>query len=686
MMSATERCCHRQLVGPTLSALLLLVLPAADAASAREAEQLFDLPMDDLLALEIRSAGKRDEEIRDIPASVTVLTREEIERYGWVTFEELLRNVPGFFVLDTLDEQPIGTRGVAGGSALILVNGIPQNRAMQLILPVESIDRVEIIRGPMSVIYGDNAFLGVINVRTNDIGRHGPRVSLGAGSRKSAQAFARLGTEGDDRFIVLNAGAYRTDGLDGAYADMLGPEQLAALDPRMHRSMDGDMDRQDLSLDLSAGWGDWVLDARWTRRHAGFYVLTPSFDDGNRGYITDWSAAVGWERALSDTLGLRARVQGNGRDIDVDELDFLTPELDGRQESAFRRWETELNLLWKPTPELDLLAGYRYQQFQDIGNRLVALPVADVTEAVSDFGSHDLFADLAWDASERLRLTGGVRWSLPTGVYRYRLENRSAGTRIDETRDKDERNLVTGRVAALWSLDQGQVLKAIWGTSARDNEDFRFIEPERIETAELVYVQTRPRWGLTASLFQNQVSNLLRFIQRVDPDTGLFEPETQTDGEWRTRGLELIGELRPRPDLNLSAGLTLQRTEDRETDLEPGYSPRLLGYLKADYRRGPLTYAAYARYVGGLEADYTEVEGPDSVTVERLGERVDGEWDLGLNLRYRHPGTGLYANLNVSNLLDAEIRYPAKDLADFERGLIGPGRVVTVTLGWAFWP
>lgn len=308
----------------------------------------------------------------------------------------------------------------------------------------------------------------------------------------------------------------------------------------------------------------------------------------------------------------------------------------------------------------------------------------DITEEVSDFGAHDLFADLAWDASERLRLTGGVRWSTPTGEYRYRLEDRVTGTRIDDTRDKDDRNLVTGRVAALWSIDRSQVLKAIWGTSARDNEDIRFIEPERIETTELVYVQTRQAWSLTASLFQNEVSNLLRFIQRIDPDTGRFVPVTKTDGEWRTRGLELIGELRLLPKLNLSAGLTWQSTEDRETDVEPGYSPRLLGYLKADYRRGPLTYAAYARYVGGMESDYTEVDGPDAVAFDRLGEPVDGYWDLGLNLRYRRPGAGLYANLNISNLLDTEIRYPARDLTDFERGMIGPGRIVTVTLGWAF--
>ena len=93
---------------------LLAVAPVAMPAGSGGSE-LLDLPFQDLLDVEIRSAGKREEQIRDIPASVTILTREEIDRYGWVTFEELLRNVPGFFMLDTIGERYIGSRGTVGG-------------------------------------------------------------------------------------------------------------------------------------------------------------------------------------------------------------------------------------------------------------------------------------------------------------------------------------------------------------------------------------------------------------------------------------------------------------------------------------------------------------------------------------------------------------------------------------------
>jgi len=102
---------------------------------------------------------------------------------------------------------------------------------------VESIDRVEVIRGPMSVISGNNAFLGVVNVVTNEIERNGPRISLSYGSRDSGRLFARLGAESDKGFVVLNAGAYRSDGLDAVYADMMGPNQLARLARTFFRAM-----------------------------------------------------------------------------------------------------------------------------------------------------------------------------------------------------------------------------------------------------------------------------------------------------------------------------------------------------------------------------------------------------------------------------------------------------------------
>jgi len=255
----------------------------------------------------------------------------------------------------------------------------------------------------MSVIYGNNAFLGVINVVTNEIGRYGPRASASYGSRDSGRLFARLGTEGDDGFIVLNAGGYRTDGLDGAYADMMGPDQLAGLAPGMHTSLDGDVPQRDLSLDLSAGWGEWTADLRYTEKDYGVYLFTPSFEDGNQPRLTTWHAALGWEHAIAENLGLRASAVASEERVELSDFDVISPTIDGSQRMRYRRWDLELDLVWDPQPNLNLLAGYRFRQVEDIKNAAALPPLVDQTNRVGNFATNDLFTELAWTPIDRLR-------------------------------------------------------------------------------------------------------------------------------------------------------------------------------------------------------------------------------------------------------------------------------------------
>ncbi|MGD8498535.1 MAG: TonB-dependent receptor, partial [Chromatiales bacterium] len=269
-------------------------------------------------------------------------------------------------------------------------------------------------------------------------------------------------------------------------------------------------------------------------------------------------------------------------------------------------------------------------------------------------------------------------------AYRYdRVDNRSGETVRRVTRPEGPTAL-NGRVAALWSPTPEQVVKLIWGSASQDGADADFAELERIETLELSTTLTRSRWMLSASLFQNDISSIARTIQVLDPQTGDYESFDDNSGRWRTRGVELILDARPLPELNLSGSLTWQQTEDRRGPVDPGYSPALLAKLKADWRRGPMTYAVFAHYVDEMDADWDFVTGPDQGVTARIGESVPGYWGLGLNLRWDPAGPGPYADLNVSNLLDVEIRYPANELTDFERGLIGPGRTVALTAGYAF--
>jgi len=677
-----------------VAVLLGATLAPIASAQSPSPEDLLQMSFEDLLEVKIRSAGKREEEIRDIPASVTILTREDIERYGWTTFEELLRNVPGFYLLDNIEDRFIGTRGTVGGGVQFLVNGIPQHPSLQktltateiarLDVPVESIDRVEIIRGPMSVIYGNNAFQGVINVVTNRIDQSGSRVSASIGSEESGRLFGRTGTVFEDGFVVLNAGGHRTGGLTGAYADMMGPEQLAALRPGMHRDMDGDMDQRLGSLDLSAQWRGWEANVRYNQRDYGFYAFTPPFDEGTRVRLDTLHTSLGYAQPLGDDLGLRLTGIYSTQSYDAYQLDFLSPEVGGDQQQDSQRWELEADLYWRPTASVDAIAGYRLLHVDGVENQVYLPPLFDTRMQLEPVTTHDLFAQASWRVVEPLRLIGGVRLTLLPDEYRSTRRQPAAAAAQREVSRVEDTTQVNGQVGALWTPTQDQVLKLIWGTASQDSDQFNLPEPERIETLEASYTLIRPHWIFSAAVFQNDLSQLVRTIQRFDGVTGSYRTVDDNSGHWRTRGLELIGDARLLPELRLSASLTWQQTDDRESDTDPGYSPELLAKLRASWASGPMTYAAYAHYVDAMEADWDFVATTEQGVVRRIGERVPAYWNVGLNLRWDPTGPGPYANLNVSNLLDEEIRYPANELADFRRGLIAPGRVVMGTVGWTF--
>ena len=670
---------------------------AAGVATAGDA-QLLDLSFEELLGVEIRSAGKRDEQLREIPASVTVIDRDQISRYGWPTLEALLRNVPGLFVLDNIEERFIGTRGAVGGGVQFLVNGIAQHPSLQktltvpeiarLNIPIEAIDRVEIIRGPMSVIYGNNAFLGVVNIVTNDIAAHGARVSAGVGNRGGRTLFARTGKATPDGFFSLNIGARRDDGLDGAYADMMSPTQLAQLDPAMHRDMDGDMGQREYSMDLSTGWRELNAELRWTRRDYGIYALTPAFDDGTRIRLDTLHASLGWQRQFGEELGLRITGTHSREDYDSYQTDFLSPDLEGGQDQTSRRWELEIDLHWQPGETLDALFGYRWLRIDGVRNRVeFGFPqqpgspiLLDSVDRLDPYTMHDLFGEVGWNVSDRLRVVAGTRLTLLPDAYRGERDDAASGQLLRAVVRPDNRVEPNGRIALLWSPTRRQLVKLIWGTASQDSADGSFTELERIQTLELNAMLIDQNWMLSTSLFENRIDNIARTIQRLDPNTGNYSSVDDNSGRWRTRGLEVVMDVRPLPRLNLSTSLTWQETKDFSDGIDPGYSPKLLAKLRADWRTGPWSYGAYAHYVDAMEPDWDFIEGSG----QRIGETVPDYWNLGVNLRWDPDGAGPFVNLNVSNVLDSEIRYPANELTDFADGLIGPGRRFLATFGYEF--
>lgn len=157
----------------------------------------------------VNAASKFDQKTTEAPSYVTVITAEEIEKYGYRTLADVLESVPGFYVTNDRNYSYVGVRGLGrqdyNDRVLLLIDGHRLNDPVygealigtEFPLDIDLIQRVEIIRGPGSALYGTNAFLAVINVITRR-GRDvkGAEVSAGGGSLGTEQVRATFGNQG----------------------------------------------------------------------------------------------------------------------------------------------------------------------------------------------------------------------------------------------------------------------------------------------------------------------------------------------------------------------------------------------------------------------------------------------------------------------------------------------------------
>jgi len=254
-------------------ALAVALLPNAQAFAA-------DLTRDDALKLAdtVVSANREPQRRSQTPAATTVFNRDDIERLQVRTVAELLERVPGVSVARTGGAGSLTSlfvRGTASTQTLVLVDGqriaaaSSGTNSLEFLSP-DQIERIEVVRGPRSALYGSDAIGGVVQIFTRQGSGQGlaPEVRFGAGSNGTFERSLGLsGGKGQTRFN-LGAALDETQGID-ATRDSFG----ANGDDDAYRN-------RSLSLNLAHRFND--------RLEAGVSALDQrgelEFDDTFEGY------------------------------------------------------------------------------------------------------------------------------------------------------------------------------------------------------------------------------------------------------------------------------------------------------------------------------------------------------------------------------------------------------------------
>jgi iron complex outermembrane receptor protein len=646
--------------------LLCAALAAVYPACAAQAPDLTALSLEQLLDISVVGASKYAQKQSEVAAAVSVITRQEIQTFGWRTIDQAMASLPG--VHTTYDRQYtyFGARGFGlpgdfNTRVLITINGNrtndptfdggPYGRTFPL--DMDLVERIEYIPGPGGAVYGQNAMFGVINVVTRDgADVNGTEVAASYQRPQAATegraswgrkldngldvlvSVAGLHSRGEDRFMSFGESGVSglAVGLDGDRSEQFFGR--VALGPWSFEHVYGDRRKDDPT---GAYFSDPLVPGQF---QADRYVLSQlQFQD----------------RFAGDTLQVTARLFG-GQERYTSELSYDTV-YSFPATSAWRG--LELRLLSTAIEGHKLLLGFEGQD-----NTRIDQAVLDLADRANDVVVHS--------PGYRLGVYVQDEWRLGETV------SATLGLRID-------RNDATGtksspRAALIWQATPATTIKALYGRAhrapnayERDYEDGfgqvgnPTLKGESIDTVELVADhRVGSDLNLRGSVYQWTMRNLVTL--GIDPVSDL--PQYQSGDKVKARGLELSADKAWASGARLRGSLSVQ-----DVAYAGGAhllnSPKLLGKLNLS---APLPWAGLR---AGYELSY------DSQRLSINGTELGGYALSNLQLSTGALTKGLDVSLGIVNLFDKRYAQPGAD-SNWQNALEQDGRSVRLKASYRF--
>jgi len=672
---ANQTACRKTITRPTAIersvAILILSLPLiaypAETGTKQIPSDLTEISLEALMELEVPmvfGASKVEQKSTEAPSSVTIITAEEIKRYGYRTLADVLQSVQGFHVSYDRNYAFLGARGVSLGDfnsrILLLVDGHRVNNNLTdgafidtaFILDVDLIERVEIIRGPGSVLYGNNAFFGVINVITRQ-GKNlnGAEVAGSYASFDTGRGRATLGQSFTNGVQFL---------ISGTLYDSNGDERLfyrefntPAQNNGVARRMDGDAFS---SFFGSLSYRDFTLQGAFLSREkvnptAQFFS---TFNDPRLRTVDDRSYAdLKYAHSFPEVVDVTARVYYDRNDFEVG---YPAGQSLFKEEQAGEWWGMELQLNKKLWEQHVVTVGAEYRDDFNQSAR------------VFDAGTRQVFTDI-----NRTRQSHGVfiqgDFAIRTNVHL------NAGGRYDQYGDFDP--AFNPRLALIYNPIETAAIKALFGTAFRapnflelSDPRFQNLSPEEITSYELVYEQEIGRW-LRSSIsgFYNEMDNLI-----------VLENGSFTNFNADTLGTELALTGSWTNGFRTRMSYTLQNVEDRSRRGNLPDSPEKLVKLNVSV---PLYQQ---KIFAGLEFQYTSSRHTLSTTTTGntvAGSDAGGFGMLNFTLFSRELVPNLEMSASIYNLLDRDYGDPASRF--HQQGVIGrDGRTFRIKITYRF--
>jgi outer membrane receptor protein involved in Fe transport len=511
---------------PMLLVWLGALLMAAAPALASDGLDPFELEAG------ATGATLRSQPLSEVPASVTVISREDLRDFAVSTLADALSMVRGVFVSSDHNYHYAGLRGYGplgdwGTHLLVMIDGHPLIGGFYLDTPLGSdfpvdmsaVERIEVVRGPGSALFGTNALLGVINVVTR-------RAAAGMaieGRVSTAEERCAIGEAGG-RFGSDWSWYASLTGFGGEGPDYpLGTTAVAGAD--------GDRGRRGFASIDGRAWSFQALAGTRTREvPTGAWETEPG-DDRTRTRDSWALASAEYFRPIGASSALLARVSMSRDHYEGDyfsrDPESGNPAPLSRDESTGRSAELDARLLLQPFDRLGLTVGAaRREDFTAEARSWYAEPYELLSDTSRPWHRQSTYMQADWTPSTAVSVQGGLRAedaSPGPGVVNPRL-----GVNWRPHRDWTVRGLA-GRAYRRPNLYETYYSD---GSTSKGNPD---LAPERLTTWEAGLESRQAGVTATLSVFQNDFND--RIVAGRDPVDSLIV--YQNAGALRVRGLEM---------------------------------------------------------------------------------------------------------------------------------------------------
>jgi len=502
---------------------------------------LADKSLEELANIEVYSASKHLQNISDAPSSVTVITADEIQRYGYRSLADILESVRGFYITYDRDYSFVGVRGFgrlgdSNNRILVLIDGHRINDNVfgqpylgtEFLVDVDLIERLEIVRGPGSSLYGADAFFAVINVITRKAAQaKGIEVAFAPASYGTYQGRATYGAQYRGVDMVFSGTFYHSQG-----QTLFFPQFDS---PATNYGITSNTDYESFQHILATiSFHGFTLQGLFSARDKGVptaYYGALFNDPRTQNYDYHKYVDLSYQHSLGLGWDLAARTSYDQARLQAP-VAYSTGLPDGSttvETYSFRGnwWDSEVKLsrtFWQKhrvTLGTEIIDNLRQDQgfFTPFNSSFAAVPASSTIWAL--YGQ-DEFA-----ITHSLTLSAGIRYD------HY----------------ADFGGTTNPRLGLIYHITHPTTLKLLYGTAFRAPEPFELmpddgalfdnnlqLQPETIRSIEgVVEQQVGSRFTLSGSVFHNWIDNLITL--ETNPIDG--QSVYQNSENARATGLEV---------------------------------------------------------------------------------------------------------------------------------------------------